>query len=926
MRLQDLSLNEKWSPLAKSPVELRFKVSKRSLQSNHDQEEYIKHLEKRLEELEGDAHSPSTRRPVKEKLSTANKENERLQKELTSLKERFETEVKRTVEEKIATEVELRRKVRDLEDTLEEKENQIREMQYQHEEKRLDTNVIDALKASIERLEQEKLHMEAINSSMSKRNEVLTTLVANSMSPPKVNTGIDSVSPVREKRNARPMSLILPRAPLSPNGLRYNLSSLIHSPKEYHSTDISPLKLSPLQKDGSHFALDPRKSYFAPRQEHSSFVDSVLVSPALPKQVSRRSTMHSETSASSASGYTSTSNVDEHKIPARRKPRKFMAGSTQLKPLLLPTLTGEVPLFTSASTISSPGFFPLTSTLETELDPEDTILATQQDYQSPDKTVLVEDAPASSNDDNCISEEGPGPAYNQDGVNAQENREQPLEDSAQSILETTYLGLGLSLLDQVKNCDFPPEIEDRSLSLESLELQPWNRSTESYPSQYSMQNMPIASTPDSLVAMPLPLFSPVHSRGLRPSMHSKTASESSQHQVNVMKKRRTPKVELEAQSLAQTYHYHHEDNSSKNALSEIGSSPRNEGAKTNYSSPIHEQPRRMRSSDNFTDLLRRKDFAVKPLAAVTIRSMFKILATCTAAVRETQRDPFALARRVLANAWRMNWKVLGKLSWWVLGLFIQPRSVPKARTAINWDQYDGETIASRYCCSETAEAQQQEESRSHDNMSGTTAKIESCTSNRQAQGIQTSKGPGLFRSLFLWGKFSTAIMLAIGGAVIKGPSEMMRDMTPDRGNHGQPSTQHSANKKQDPSSSARFRWPPQTPQHIPGKTAMANSGVSDGSGFASQSNSQLHSTSLLEQIQQEDNDSTLRPEQPGRGRLVSLFTPSELSLMQRATSPDSLVAEDDYNHQGFQGHSMHQQYLQNPQHNLPSTRPQSDLD
>ena len=30
-------------------------------------------------------------------------------------------------------------------------------------------------------------------------------------------------------------------------------------------------------------------------------------------------------------------------------------------------------------------------------------------------------------------------------------------------------------------------------------------------------------------------------------------------------------------------------------------------------------------------------------------------------------------------------------------------------------------------------------------------------------------------SLLLWGKFSVAIMLAVGGAVVKGPGEMLRD-------------------------------------------------------------------------------------------------------------------------------------------------------
>ena len=70
------------------------------------------------------------------------------------------------------------------------------------------------------------------------------------------------------------------------------------------------------------------------------------------------------------------------------------------------------------------------------------------------------------------------------------------------------------------------------------------------------------------------------------------------------------------------------------------------------------------------EILQQRNIDTRPLAAVTIKTIYGTLSRYTTYIREIKRDPTALARRVIANAWHANWKLLGKLSWWVLGLFL----------------------------------------------------------------------------------------------------------------------------------------------------------------------------------------------------------------------------------------------------------------
>lgn len=874
MRLRELPLNVDWSPAIKSPT-LRSKRRKRSIHGQFDTDDYIEHIEKELQQTRDEAYSPLTRRPMKEKLRAANKENDRLQRELTTLRERFETEVKRTVEHKTVAELELKRRVRDLEDSIEEKDHIIRELQYQHEEIRLDNNIITSLKATIERLEQDKLDMEEINLGMNQRNELLSKLLA--MSPTKACDGFDLKSPVREKRNKRPISLILPRPSSSPNGGAYDRQrSVVDSPRALNSADISPLRLSPDQDLSLQSARLLQTATVTPQRELTNPMEK-LSSPVHPTK-SRRSTLQSDISASSSGANGIASFLNEEKGLTRRKARRFMAGSTQLKPLLLPSLAGESMSLHSASTVSSPRSWSARAPSEPDADdtilPDEELPSTAVDDSSlsvMDSTVLPVDEPA--------VEEGPGPAYT-------DQTEAQLLD-----LNTQNIAQGLSVSENVDVDTSSAFVEPFALDAPSIPESRTELSVEhlkQHNSNYSLQMMPVPETPESLVVPPRPLFST--SKNLANSadlaalpLGSPIVPPEGSWEVNVSKKRKHSLGMIDHTSPAPKVHRRHEsrDESPNEAdRSQVNSIPRSPATCASGTS-VEQRLSQIRSTDNFVDLLRQKNFAARPLAALTIKTIYTLLSTCTNAVRQFRSDPFALARRVLANAWRTNWKVFGKVSWWVLGLFIQPEARSKAPASIDWDRYDGESIASRYCSSLSGdedfisadlqlEPQNMKPVQDSDNKDG-------------AEVTSPSTKAGWGRSIYLWGKFSAALVLAVGGAVVKGPSEMLKETGT---NVKRRKKQHkhckscSRREKINKDFHAQLKTPnPRAMNYsgVPGTNPMIDGRHNGRIVSDFDFRFELDSSSFLGQIQQPDDDSTLRPETSRRGRLGSLFSPTPSS-------------------------------------------------
>lgn len=578
-----------------------------------------------------------------------------------------------------------------------------------------------------------------------------------------------------------------------------------------------------------------------------------------------------------------------------------MAGSTQLKPLLLPTLAGDTMSLPSSSAASSPRSWPVLGSVEA--DPDNTILADEaNDVSAGDNTAgfgalnAVCTAPGVSGDG------GPGPAYAKTVALTAE--EESLLDTLSNVERggSDLEGFGLSPARQDEAYAF----DDETTSPEEQHKAATTTGEHDHNSCSSLQKMPMPSTPDSLDALPRPLFSPAHRDptvtiyDLQSRLMSKSPSASPQDPINLRKRRKPSLSGVDSGSPDSKVQRRQRRHSSVHEMPHaLGSPIRRTASDPDMQDRAHtHHVRKIRSCDNFVEMLRQRNFAAKPLAALTIRTVYQILVTCTSTVRDFRRDPFALARKVLANAWYMNWKVLGKVSWWVLGLFVQPRPTPRGRAPIEWDQYDGESIASRYCGS-LSDEDRHDDSRMSSDMnwrhryeSQAEQKEVVETEPREPEKAQKPEKPGWGRSLFLWGKFSAALMLAVGGAVIKGPSEMLKDVRPPE-RHRTSKHRHYKSRTTDPTTSrhsvGRQSGRTHAQKHAHDRAtigsvhehigaALKDSFVAD---FDFRSDTQLDSSTFLDQIQQTDIDSTLRAEQYGRRHIDSLFTPS-------ATDSDSI--------------------------------------
>ncbi|KKZ60108.1 hypothetical protein EMCG_00799 [[Emmonsia] crescens] len=153
-------------------------------------------------------------------------------------------------------------------------------------------------------------------------------------------------------------------------------------------------------------------------------------------------------------------------------------------------------------------------------------------------------------------------------------------------------------------------------------------------------------------------------------------------------------------------------------------------------------------------------------------------------------SPVYLVRRIIANAWHANWKRLGKLSWWVLGLFLggQPRNQwlknkHQCQTSYNNDKSTAATSNTKHVTNS-----------SHSGMRSLTSRVEE-TPTKRATKVQPDDTSALMctppgvcareyplfispetppnRPFELWAKFSFALVLAIGLAVRDGPASLM---------------------------------------------------------------------------------------------------------------------------------------------------------
>ena len=854
MGLREISGNARKISAVESPpfvASVRSARRRKSTAKSHfNSEEYIEHIERELELIKDAVYSPNSNRPWKEKLKIAKAENERLRGEIVNVRSAFEVEVQKAVEHMTSNEVDLRRKVRSLEHELEQKESTIHGLEHQHDEKRLDQGPVDTLKATIERLESEKSNLEQDNESISRRNEVLTQLLA--LSPTKAHQ-FDLSSPVRPRNTPRPKSMMIPRMPPSPS---------TDSMSRSQSVLASPVTSS--------------QGYFSPRQPsmstppHARMQDLAAGHAQLPSlrrsltgSTSRRSTINSEASASASSVdlQRSTSDTSEQPVKQqnpRRRTRRFLQGSTQLKPLLLSTLTGENGALHSASTTSQdhtntflPGQDERRVFSEESIDPTTTFLSKSPAQYEPE----LDSYPFRHDSDLITSRQL---AYHSlEGVLDC----QPLTDSNEYLsksldwqpepdplpvgsidvsIEEAWSNSQHSSLDQWIYDSGPIVEEDFDMTILPTHCEPVTDCGAAEDIILDTDCSPFPAPRQLSVEIPEPLFSPLHRQNAssyfatpitrrRNAQHQppRPIPETNSNSTESSRKRRklSSSSEDELQSAMVSIKrpmldvFSPMDDSIRATITLLdvtSATDENIIATTTAITPSHSRRssssslllRSPGSTKSPLEILQQRNIDARPLAAVTIKTIYGTLSRYTTYIREIKRDPTALARRVIANAWHANWKLLGKLSWWVLGLFLGPRSKGQDNNAWDWGDYDAESIANRQCRRSWQGVDEQHfrllrASESPERR----VRFDEQHSSYRTRGSRSPARPALKKkaswgeSLLLWGKFSVAIMLAVGGAVVKGPGEMLRDADERSVAHSQPPRTYNRSRHERPDSS-----------------------------------------------------------------------------------------------------------------------------
>jgi hypothetical protein len=859
MKLREISGNERRSPASlRSPLARQVRGRKKQgldlRKTTFEASEYIEHIENELQQVKEAMHSPNSGKPLQEKLKILQVENMQLKDTISDLEETFDERLKQAVEYKAAIEVEMRRRIKVLEEELVSKENIISDLEHDREESTYDGGNTDALRAMIDRLEQEKERLEQANRVVEKRNEALTGLLVQS--PTRNHHVYEPKSPTRHdsRRTPRPKSIVISKVSSSPRPENHQRpQSVLVSPVQSSSGYSCPstaLKLEHEHPCNLVAGTSSRKTF------DSQSVDSGLGqswsarSPA--EEDSRPSSMASATATSpSAWGLLLPASPSNDKATVRqgkhRRTRRFESGSTQLKPLLLPTMAAESHAF-SMSYAQSPYSSP-TRRGFSEQSPDPTIAFLSQPFETPiqrpalqaewgSQTALkaLEGSPEPQFEtfEDIIARHDPelasfasspmsppmsGSVYDKkeqdsdpltcvdSSVVAGDITELPNHPESRDVDEEMFSLLTCEASSTNKHSEGVSTDEHdvtssclKSSSRGPLEIQGSSNDTQdadSTPLGHVSFNRRYGLIPEPL-SVPSALNKAAGASKMMIQRASPTLVSDNVDDSPIPRKRQRSSNPDSCSFTAPTLCINpaHEANLHRKSSRGRCMGPCNESMDTIPNTLRSHWPCRPQSPTKKT--LHKRSPSPIPLTSVTIRAIFGTLSRYTSYVQEMRRDPSALARRVIANAWHSNWNRLGKLSWWVLGLFLGtgPRSErldSVTSPGWDWDRYNGEAIAEEMCESAVGATEQEynvssQESLSRASQPRSIGSDESDPGHRAAvsaakakaalqqdnQDVQKQK-PGWRKSLYLWGQFSVAIMLAVGGAVISGPEEMLRD-------------------------------------------------------------------------------------------------------------------------------------------------------
>ena len=858
MKLREISGNERRTP-GRSPPPLSSPLArqvrgrrKRGLdlrKTSFEASEYIEHIENELQQVKEAMHSPNTGKPLQEKLKALRTENKQLRKTINDLEESLEGRVKEAIEHKASAEAELRRKIKGLEEEISVRDDKIQDLELCNDQSRVDRSNIDALKASIDRLEDDKKSLEEASRVVERRNETLTELLAMSptrTSPTRTHLGFELPSPQRSdaRRVPRPRSMMVPKLQSSSPRTSYfsRPQSVQASPMMSTSGFFSPN--TALREEHNHPCnsgedVDPQK-HFDSQSLDSGLGDSCS-QQSPPLSSSRRSSMLTRAATSPAAwGLPLPVSPGEEKATVRqakyRKTRRFESGSTQLKPLLLPTMAAEtnpvssnpqLSIFTSPTQrdFSEQSMDPTTSFLSRPFEVATPSRDTSTNWVSEDalRTLEGSSEPHFQRFDDILDQDDsvfpenvdipsplsfdlPGPAqdqgsdveqlsYSADNANIEEDVTAFLDpvlcdvhghqSSLGTAAEVSATGSDYTQTWKHKQNQASRQLETRVANLDEA-YEPINDHMDM---NFEYEALPQTSVERCQELVPEPLFLPSMLPGTdealcplssrrcggvpsdlaytpRPCKRRKSNSSITDTATQATPCPRPPGEDAQEMSplLAPN------DDSALTQMEE-GQSPYRQQTPTRARSPLQRLAQRQGSP--------------AALVAVTPRTTFGNISRYTSYIHESRRDPTALARRVIANAWCKNWERFGRLSWWVLGLFIGQRPrIGYMAEDLGWEQYDAEYIASEACGpgpavligddpvpeapAETARGVRFDDQDAGYRTAGTKEQARPAL-----EGSQRKKGWG--QSLYLWGKFSVAIMLAVGGAVIKGPEAMLKD-------------------------------------------------------------------------------------------------------------------------------------------------------
>lgn len=790
--LREVSSSECTPPLHFNVVKHKGKKRKNIVDTPDTGDEvsrYIEHLETQLAALQRSMTSPETGRPIQTKVRRTSLDNKRLKQIIEEWEEEFDLRVKEAVEHQATVEADLRRKIKTLEDEITFRDGTIRDLQYNYDCTRKDIGSVEALKLSMERLESSKDAVEATNRSLEKRNDALTELLAQSPTralhvseTASISTNLNAWSTPRPR--PRPMSM-LPRLPSSPHS-SYSWRPL--------SLQVSPVTPSTLALFSDHATATPRD--MSPGTEGSNINDTISESSSLTGEepfrhgfeanqlASQRSSIISQSSESSSTIDLPLPSLSPEGKSQRagkdRRSRRFAPRSTGLKPLLLPTLPGNCPTNAMTSPEQPPPYsfqaytepVDVITDFDSSLDVYDT--PTQPKRRS---STRVDEETLRALEGNSELDIGTFEENLASDANKAHALSQPNFSHFPSLTNTDIIKLVPQSLATEKSKEKADGIDAASYFTD-----PRNQVEEMGEHHQTLSS-------EQSAWMALPSSSQVDPKlGPIPSLHLSVGTSNNSRRGGDLRKRPLPVTSNSSPCLT------------KHQKPDLDVSPTRPSQPSflRAAEPSQATPHMTQNSPRSAEMAR-------PSASLflTNRTMLRTISLYRVYIRELHNDPASIARHVNANAWHSNWKRLGEFSWWVLGLFHGPRrrtetirgtnggsALPeRGACKVGSAREEGKSEDDYNYCDQTNQNRPWSSQESNDGVKGRCSTLLShpcrCSATFSHKrepsddkvSTQQAKEPtrkSWTKSLYLWGKFSFAIALAIGAALVKGPEEMLR--------------------------------------------------------------------------------------------------------------------------------------------------------